>query len=275
MTPSNGSRPQLPSAAQERVARLAAQERSDAAAFTSDLSVNEYVLVHRLGFNPLGYVMGTSVYHVGYQPQRWNKSFEMTVLTDAMTHARHLAIERMRAEAHALGADGVVGVRLQLKQHAWSASEIEFIAEGTAVKKGDGDSSLLLPDGGPFTSDLNAQDFYTLVTHGHMPRSFVFGVCVYHVAARTLKQSWMMAGQNMEYPELTEAVYTGRELAMTRMENEANHVQADGIVGVTTHISTHVWGEQASEFLAIGTAVTSSPIIPTNDEPTFTLSLDR
>lgn len=263
----------LPAAAAQRVERLAALEREDASAFTSDLSVNEFVLIHRLGYQPLGYVMGTSIYHVGFQQQRWRQSFEMTVLTEAMSTARHLAIERMRTEAHALGADGVVGVRLRILTHAWQEGELEFIAEGTAVRHRESDGRLRLRDGGPFTSDLSGQDFYTLVTHGHMPRSFVFGVCVYHVAAQSMRQSWNMVGRNMEIPLFTEAVYTARELAMSRMESEANRFGADGIVGVSTQVFSHVWGAHASEFLAVGTSVTTSPTIGEDEPPTMTLSL--
>ena len=32
--------------------------------FTSDLSVNEFLLVEQAGFRPVGLVLGTSVYHV-------------------------------------------------------------------------------------------------------------------------------------------------------------------------------------------------------------------
>ena len=31
--------------------------------FTSDLSVNEFLLVKEAGFHPLGFVMGSSIYH--------------------------------------------------------------------------------------------------------------------------------------------------------------------------------------------------------------------
>ncbi|TWP38507.1 heavy metal-binding domain-containing protein [Leekyejoonella antrihumi] len=263
----------LPSAAQERVARLAAREHQDNAAFTSDLSVNEFVLVHQLGFDPVGYVMGTSIYHVGFQAQRWNRSMELDVLTSAMQEARYLAIERMRTEAHALGADGVVGVHLKIQRYAWQNGEMEFIAEGTAVRAREPNPSYKLRDGGPFTSDLSGQDFYTLVRHGHFPRAFVFGVCVYHVAAQSMRQNFSMAGRNMEVPNFTEATYTARELAMTRMEDEANRANADGIVGVTTNVNAHIWGEHATEFLSIGTGVVSSPEVVT-DPPTMTLSLD-
>src|SRR6201991_2426097 len=73
--------------------------------FTSDLSVNEFLLVKQAGFTPLGLVLGTSVYHVGFQMGRWSKNQELDVLSQAMYHARELAMSRMQAEADVLGAD--------------------------------------------------------------------------------------------------------------------------------------------------------------------------
>ncbi|HXP56032.1 MAG TPA: hypothetical protein VN847_13805, partial [Streptosporangiaceae bacterium] len=71
--------------------------------FTSDLSVNEFLLVREVGFRPLGLVLGTSIYHVGLQIGRWGKNQELDVLSQAMYHARELAMTRMEAEADALG----------------------------------------------------------------------------------------------------------------------------------------------------------------------------
>lgn len=262
----------MPEAASGRIARLEHLEEADSNAFTSDLSVNEFVLLHKLGFNPLGYVMGTSIYHVGLQYGNWRQSMELDVLTASMYNARSLAIDRMRTEAHALKADGVVGVHLAIQQHAWGAGELEFVAQGTAVRAKDPAADPKLADGGPFTSDLSGQDLYTLVKAGHFPRSLVFGTCVYHVAHQSVRQAMKMAGRNMEIPLFTEAVYTARELAMTRMEDEAAHYGADGIVGVRAHVYNHIWGEHATEFLAVGTGVVTSPESGLS-EPTMTLSL--
>ena len=52
--------------------------------FTSDLSVNEFLLVKRAGFHPLGLVMGSSIYHIGLQKGNWWSSQEMTKLSEAM-----------------------------------------------------------------------------------------------------------------------------------------------------------------------------------------------
>src|ERR1700747_3859766 len=81
--------------------------------FPSDLSVNRFLLVREAGFRPLGLVLGSSIYHVGLQFGRWGKNQELDVLSQAMYHARELAMGRMEAEADALGADGIVGGRLE------------------------------------------------------------------------------------------------------------------------------------------------------------------
>ena len=53
---------------QDAVARLAElKPGSPGAIFTSDLSVNEFLLVREAGFRPLGLVLGSSIYHVGLQ----------------------------------------------------------------------------------------------------------------------------------------------------------------------------------------------------------------
>ncbi|MDQ6617243.1 MAG: heavy metal-binding domain-containing protein [Actinomycetota bacterium] len=222
--------------------------------FTSDLSVNEFALLHEAGFAPLGLVLGSSIYHVGYQFQVWNQSQELQVLTQAMYTAREYAIARMEAEADALGADGIVGVRLDYKQYSWGEDLIEFLAVGTAVRSSRG-GSWRTPAGKPFTSDLSGQDMWTLVQTGHTPVSFVLGTCVYHVAHQSFRQSWKTVGQNTEMPNFTQATYDAREIAMARMQAEAERDGASGIVGVRVIENNHVWGAHAIEFLALGTSI--------------------
>src|ERR1700710_1103422 len=129
--PQPHQRPQLHDLPQHARERL--QEMREHHFFTSDLSVNEFLLVKEAGFQPLGLVMGSSIYHIGYQPIR-GVAEELTMLTQALYSARELAMVRMEEEADELGADGVVAVRLTLNIHAWGANVIEFLAIGTAVK---------------------------------------------------------------------------------------------------------------------------------------------
>ena len=56
---------------------------------------------------------------------------------------------------------------------------------------------------------------------GYLPQGLVMGTCVYHIAHRGLGQTLGSAGQNVELPNFTQALYEARELAMTRMQDEA------------------------------------------------------
>jgi uncharacterized protein YbjQ (UPF0145 family) len=250
--------------------------------FTSDLSVNEFLLVREAGFRPLGLVLGSSIYHVGFQMGRWSQNQELETLSQAMYHARELAMGRMEAEADALGADGIVGVRLEIEFKEFGNDLAEFIAVGTAVKADEAHAQT--PDGfswrnnqnKPFTSDLSGQDFWTLLQAGYAPVGMTMGTCVYHIAHQRFWQAIGNTGQNVEIPQFTEALYDARELAMSRMQAEAEALAAEGIVGVQLLSQSHRWGGHTTEFFAIGTAVrplredhtiaTPSLVLPLTDQ---------
>src|SRR5437660_11042017 len=149
-------------------------ERMRGGFFTSDLSVNEFLLVKQAGFDPLGLVVGSSIYHIGYQQSSWSQNQEMNVLTQAMYHARELAMTRMEEEANELRADGIVGVRLEVTRHEWGEALAEFVAIGTAIRSRSG-QPYRNARGLPFTSDLSGQEFWTLLRAGH--RSVCLVVC--------------------------------------------------------------------------------------------------
>jgi uncharacterized protein YbjQ (UPF0145 family) len=245
--------------------------------FTSDLSVNEFLLVREAGFTPLGLVLGSSIYHVGIQVGRWSKNQELDVLSQAMYHARELAMSRMEAEADVLGADGIVGVRLEVEFKEWGSDIAEFIAVGTAVKASGPEvtgRSWRNNKGLPFTSDLSGQDFWTLIQSGYGPLGMVMGTCVYHIAHRSFGNVLSNIGQNVELPQFTQALYDARELAMERMQTEAEVLGAEGIVGVQLRNHAHTWGGHTTEFFAIGTAVTPLRADHVIAKPTMVLGLD-
>ncbi len=245
----------LPLKAERRLTELAENKRF----FTSNLSVNELALAGAEGVRPLGQVMGSTVYHVGWQYTPMYASSELTLISHAQTHARQLAISRLQQEARLLGAHGVIGVRLERKSYDWGANLIEFAASGTAVALGDRPVPAH-----PFVSDLSGQEFYALRRGGFFPVGFAFGTCTfYHVATfgnRMASQSW----SNVELTDYSQAIYHTRHSAMTRLSAEASRVQAEGVVGVTIdkYINTYevdVNGQPRRdlivEFTALGTAI--------------------
>src|SRR5258708_9945358 len=97
----------------------------------------------------------------------------------------------MEVEAKTLGADGVVGGRLDVEMKEFGTDIAEFIAIGTAVKAepdagGGGVTNWRNNKDLPFTSDLSGQDFWTLIRAGYAPLGMVMGSCVYKIAQQRL-----------------------------------------------------------------------------------------
>ena len=286
--------------------------------FSSDLSVSEFLLAREAGFEPLGVVIGSSVYHIGWQPTYVTagggigygfgygyvyEDQELTVITEAKLRARELAMARMEAEAAALGADGVIGVRLDVGEYAWGPGLSEFIAIGTAVRaRGAAAGTYRTRFGKPFTSDLSGQDFRTLLHAGYRPLALVLGVCVFAayqngVAFQNISGWWGYGGVNQEVQQFTQATYSARELAMGRMQTEAANLGASGVVGMRYEMKTDLsksdaefreeindsksgmpanhWRSFVADLYAVGTAIaplgadheipTPSLILPLND----------
>jgi uncharacterized protein YbjQ (UPF0145 family) len=262
----------LPVHARERLTAMHG-DQTHRGLFTSDLSINEFLLVREAGFDPVGLVVGSSIYHIGYQRANWNQNQEMAVLTQAMYHARELAMTRMEEEANALGADGIVGVRLEVTRHEWGESLAEFVAIGTAIRSRNG-QHFRNKHGMPFTSDLSGQDFWTLLRAGYRPVGMVMGNCVYHVSHQGLGQWFSQVGRNVEMTNYTQALYDARELAMERMQAEAVSLAAQGVVGAQIIERSHGWGSHVIEFFAVGTAVVSISDDHQVPEPSLTLLLN-
>jgi uncharacterized protein YbjQ (UPF0145 family) len=296
----------LPQHARERLAEMRSKKL-----FTSDLSVNEFLLVKQAGFDPLGLVMGTSIYQITPSIPRipsGQPGCELIDMTRALYHARELAMNRMEEEASVLGADGIIGVRLTVNLNtdpqraayeqyrewqrwarrvgyargvtqlgaAWAASwqqiawnqwvtwtqqngwapqpppwarprgeasyalgqnVAEFMAIGTAIRHREGDH-YKNPKGKPFQSDLTGQDFWTLIRAGYRPVGFVMGNCVYYVPPELLRAPDQKSTELTAY---THALYDARELAIERLQYEAEALEATGIVGVTVSEQQHSW----------------------------------
>ena len=255
----------LPLDAERRLADLRGR---GGAFFTSGLSVNELALTASEGVRPLGQVMGSTVYHVGWQYTPIYQSMELTTLSHAQYHARLLALSRLQQEARLLGAHGVVGVRLERRAYDWGTNLLEFAARGTAVALPGGPA----PEH-PFVCALSGQEYFALRRGGYAPVGFAFGTCTfYHVASymtQWVNQGGIFGGgmMNQELTDYTQAVYTARHAATGRMQEEARRVGAEGVVGVTvedtirTHeveINSQTRRDLVVEFTALGTCIAAA-----------------
>ncbi|WP_078954337.1 heavy metal-binding domain-containing protein [Streptomyces sp. H021] len=154
--------------------------------WASALSSQEAAAIGGVGFEPVGQVLGTAVFNVGFTgvwgcpgswsvtddntpvpASRWTPSLSQLVRT--MYAARRSALARAVAECGALGGDGIVGVELRVGE--FPAGGVEFTARGTAVRA----RSRIRPRT-PFTSHLSGQDFAKLLHAGWVPVGLAFGV---------------------------------------------------------------------------------------------------
>jgi uncharacterized protein YbjQ (UPF0145 family) len=230
-------RGELPLRAQERLGEIG---KTGAGLFTSDLSVAEFALADAIGLRPLGQVMGSSIYHVGWQqrPGAWGMqvnalSQELTVVSQAWNTARLRAFARLEQEAALVGADAVVGVRLTVGRHDWAAGAIEYVAVGTAVHIDN--AAHARP---PVITDLSGQEYWKLRQAGYPPLGVVGASTVHYIvpgwATQQAQSGFAASWANQELRDFTRGVYDARETALGRMTAEALQQGAAGVVGVST-----------------------------------------
>lgn len=102
--------------------------------FTTTLSGRDIWLLVETGYRPLGIALGVSN-APALQPGDLTADGEHARGTQAVYDARDRALARMRAEAEALGADGVVGVRVDGLPTAPDADATRVVAHGDAVRR--------------------------------------------------------------------------------------------------------------------------------------------
>lgn len=275
----------LPPAAHQRIAH---QRASGIAG--SLLSAPAAAALQAAGLAPAGEVFGCLVQHLGWtggvcgvwgggitnnSPMSAWQGYETPILVSgdrrtgqgfspyvrAYEAAWHGALGRMLAEARALGADGVVGVRIGrtwLDGRSW-----EFSALGTAVRSTD---PTLVPPGAdaPWAAEIGAEDCAAAILAGLVPRGIAFGLSV-----ATKHEDWNLRNQrtswvNTEVDALTGLVQAARHDARHQVTADAlRHGGGDLVVsriGVS-EFETPCGQEQDvnAEAVVIGTVLGAGP----------------
>jgi uncharacterized protein YbjQ (UPF0145 family) len=120
---------------------LAADSRDPANVASSELTGAEIFSLAQLGYAPVQLVMATSVYSLGVvggigASFRALAKGELRELTELVYGARENCLSLLRHEAESVGAEQVIGNRLQIRE--LSPGLIEVVAVGTAVRRMSG-----------------------------------------------------------------------------------------------------------------------------------------
>jgi uncharacterized protein YbjQ (UPF0145 family) len=211
--------------------RLAEEAGAGHRLFTSDLSVNEYLLARDAGCEAIAQVMGTSIYHIGRIPDYKGKTDELEIISNGHRESRRLAVARLAEEAALVGANAVVGAQLRERMITMGArgkggddggEVIEFTVVGTAVRA----AFLQHPPGQPIVTDLSGQDLWTLAMEGWAPCGFLFEFCRYH--------GWHVTSGSGTVGEISDAeneVEQARQIASARITAQAQAHGAEFVVG--------------------------------------------
>ncbi|MGC8512745.1 MAG: heavy metal-binding domain-containing protein [Acidimicrobiales bacterium] len=217
---------------------------------TSDLSIDEALVLHSIGWEPVELVCGAAAFSIPAGIWTWTQG-EVVAASAAYAGAMGRAAAALQAECRAAGGHGVVGVRVDVtvERHLVNA-----VMVGSAVAPGGG----ARPPAMPFLSDLSGRDFTLLHLGGWDPVGLAFGASFVNAPRRSVSAAMRQSSQNVELTNYTEALYAARESAMERMQSMASQLAGHGVVGVRVSEGPVPFARHALRFAAWGTVVKAS-----------------
>ncbi len=227
----------IPLRARERLSDEAGPERR---LFTSDLSVSEFLLARDARCEPISQVMGSCIFHVGQIADYKGKTGEIRAISDARRESRRAALARLYEEAALVQADAVIGVRFRDRMITMGnrgkggddgGEVLEFTVVGTAVRA----PWITHAPGQPVVTDLSGQDVWTLAQDGYEPCGFLFEFCRFHVWHVTNN---MALDASAELEEARDAVDQARQIAASRLLEQAAKVGSEFVIGSQAQITT-------------------------------------
>jgi uncharacterized protein YbjQ (UPF0145 family) len=234
-------------------------------AVTSDLSIDESLLLHSVGWEPVDLVVGVGIVSVPMGVWNWGQG-EIGAAAAAQTLAFENALGRMGEECSRAGGHGVVGVRVDVSVHRHHI-DVELV--GTAVRPVAAKRPREV-----FVSDLSGRDFSLLHRAGWGPVGLAHGASFVYAPRRSAGTSIRQTGANVELTNYTEAMYSARELAMERMQSTALRVGGTGIVAVKVVEGPLPFAGHSIGFAAWGTAVRLQGDAHQHIEPRVVLPVD-
>lgn len=222
--------------------------------FTSSFDGQELFCLMDAGYAPRSFVFGNVAYSIGVTKGITGafKTFvkgEVKQYTDIFNQTRHLALERIAAEAKAVGANSVMGIRTNILPYGGTGVQ-EMVMVGTAAQHPRLSS---LNFSGVVTSDLTAEETWNIAKLGYAPVELVIGTSVYSIGLMGGLKSFLRGFVRGEVTEMTHLIYGAREESLMKVREQATILNADDVLGLRTYI--YDLGGGLIEFLVIGTAV--------------------
>jgi uncharacterized protein YbjQ (UPF0145 family) len=231
-----------------RTARARSGPQGRSTSTTSDLSIDEEIALHSIGWEPIELVCGVSLHSIPTGVWNWGQG-EITAASNAYALAFAAATDRIHRQCAKAGGHGVVGVHVEPTVHRY---HVDIALTGTAVRPV---ASKALSAEAAFVSDLSGRDFALLTTSGWAPVGLAVGASFVYAPRRSAGVAIKQKSQNVELTNFTEAMYSARESAMERMQRTAIAMQGSGVVEVKVTEGPMDFAHHAIGFAAYGTVV--------------------
>ena len=179
---------------------------------------------------------------------------EVKEFSDMYNHTRHLALERLEAEAAERGCNAVVDIITRIIPFGPGVREMLMVGTGSH-------NPMLGQPKVPYTSELTGEELWNLTKLGYAPLRLVLGTSVYALGFAGRCRAFFRSFSRGEVDEVTRMVYDARENALNHIRIEAEELKADGVIGIKLFI--HEIGAGLVEVMAIGTAIRRTPGVAT------------
>jgi uncharacterized protein YbjQ (UPF0145 family) len=225
--------------------------------FSSAASGMELYCHLDVGYHPIRFVMGNIAYALGIGRGFTGKlrtlaQGEVHEYSQMYNGIRHHALERLRAEASAAGANSVVDVLIRMLPYHANPGTLELLLTGTASHHPRLSAGPVRPEQ-VVTSELTGEEIWNLAALGYAPMSLLMTTSVYSLGVAAGIGTMMKAMSKGELPQVTKLIYMARENALEMLRAEASRIGAEQVIGNKLRIIELQAG--LIEVMAIGTAV--------------------
>ncbi|AWN73637.1 heavy metal-binding domain-containing protein [Legionella anisa] len=240
-----------------------AESGADKEKFSTSADGQELYAQLDAGYKPICFSFGNVAYSMGLGrgligSLKTLGRGEIKEYSDIFNKTRHLALNRIVAHARQYKANAVLGIKTTVLPFG---GVNEMLMIGTASQ-----NPQLITDANHdvVTSDMTNIEMWNMARLGYAPVKLLLGTSVYSLGLVGGITSAIKAFVRGEINELTRMIYHARENALAIINEEAQSIGADDVVGVKTYV--YQLGNGLIEFLAIGTAVKKNNRIKTESE---------
>ncbi len=224
------------------------------------------------GYEPRHFVIGNVAYALGIARgiagglKVFARRGEVKEFSNMYNHTRHLALERLEAEAAERGCNAVVDVITRIIPFGPGVREMLMVGTGSY-------NPALGQPKTPYTSELTGEELWNLTQLGYAPLRLLLGTSVYALGLAGGISAFFQSFARGEINEVTRLVYDARENCLNHIRLEAEELKADAVIGVKIFINE--LGAGLVEVMAIGTGIRKHAGVSTHSDQLIPQAITR